>query len=179
MELFLAVTANEKQWIPPGFRACTWDEAQWMNTDGGLRAGLSNGHGQALSWHRGAGDCITWLCIDTPKPRHAHEKPWVKLGFEECEPEAAELARNTDGHLVVRVWIHEEGEGQCTLCPEGTLSARYTPIRPSLLFGLKRALEILERDGYSALEGCVGYEIRAEIAKYEHPVCPGCKREMP
>ena len=162
---------DKKQWIPPRMRACAWDEAQWATADGKHRFGILEARHNPV-YHHSATDYsagtigVTWLCIDTPKPQHAHEKPWVKLGFE--EEQDRESAHRDDSGICVASWTYPSYDGRDTVI-----------LRPSPLLGLKRALEILERDGYSALEGCVGYEIRVEIAKHEPPVCPGCKREMP
>jgi hypothetical protein len=137
-----------------------------MNENGDLRMGM---HGSDRAPHPYPHPSVfpppaertTWICIDTPKPQHTHEKPWVGQGFEECSKEDA--PKDANGFCVA-TWTHRD--------------ALETFLRPSPLLGLKRALEILEAANYGVSVGVLKV-VREEIAKYEPPVCPSCKREMP
>lgn len=158
---------DKNQWIPPRMRACTWDEAQWATDDGRRRFGIfEDPHNPA--YHHSATDYgagtvgIVWLCIDTPKPQHTHEKPWVKLGFE--EEQDRESAHRDDSGIYVASWSYPSYDGRATVI-----------LRPSPLLGLKRALEIAT-GGPNDLLVDLRKKLRAEIAKYEPPVCGECGR---
>ncbi|MDX2253257.1 MAG: hypothetical protein NW202_13310 [Nitrospira sp.] len=151
------------QWIPPGMRVCTWDEAMESPRNSGARVGIHK-DGTFPTDFGPDRTGVTWLCIDTQKPQHAHEdKPWVRHGFEECS--GAEAPRGYDGEAIAITAMGNYVTTAAEVCA--------TFLRPSPLFGLKRALEILT--------GEVGNDwtcniIRAEIAKYEPPVCGECGR---
>lgn len=172
--------SNEnKPWIPPGMRACSWDEAQWATADGRRRIGTLNGS-PACDYSVNAND-VTWLCIDTPKPQHTHEdKPWVKMGFQICGyPDAP---RDKSGFTMA--WDCANGElalADLDASSSPPVKDRYLPLRPSPLPGLKRALEILRsrrllEQGQHSTPEIEERIIEAEIAKYEPPVCGECGR---
>jgi hypothetical protein len=153
--------SDEAKWIPPGMRACTWDEAQRMSEDESLRMGM---HGEDRVPHPyphpsafpPATKRTTWLCIDTPKPQHTPD-PWREHGFERCTAEEAPVGPNENR---VSWSVHD-----------GIL------LRPSAEKGLREAVEWL-RDCRDCEEAA--NELEAHVNKrYPPPVCGECGRARP
>jgi hypothetical protein len=162
---------SNKTWIPPGMRACTWDEAQWFNRDGSVRMGMDQ---EDIYPHpyakRGEAFGIVWLCIDTSKPQHTHPEPWRECGFERCTVEDA--AFRSPGEFPIYVgWNAKLNAPYSTT----TLDSEYSgaPIRPSAEKGLREAVEWLLGHSMPRLAA----ELEAHVnTRYPPPVCSECGR---